>query len=648
MRKQSCIDSIFPNSDTSKLHGVAPGLLRSPKLFKKPWSSKKPLCLFALMAFLAACGDVTGFHGRMLLTGADSGHTNRDPLDYPTDVTFDQDGEISFAPGANNAEAGANFTYTLYRGQTPVPGFIDRPITSENADLALPAEMLSKAGVYTVRVTAHSVNPAYEDSSLASDPSTPVHVHAVTVNIIGDGVDTVTVNGVAHTETFTVYAFRYSIVTLTATWVGQRYVTWNGDGVTGDDTPEIRVIENIEADHAVAAVFSAPTPVITITTQPVATTTVAEGSISGSLAVAASVTQGATLSYQWFRNTIASNVGGSEEPGMTGTSFDIPTDLTEGQSFFFVEVRASGEAAPVRSTVATVTVRPHPLPVEMVRVQGGSFYRGRELGTASVLDTTPVFLIAISAFYLGRYQVTREQWTAVMTENLNGISATNPLWSTAAANAEETAAGFYMNRRPVTHVNWYDAIVFSNRLSIQRGLIPAYELPNQWPGATSWSNDPNTWGTVPTNSDARWDNVRIVPGSTGYRLPTEAQWEFAAKGGNAPGAYTFAGSNTATAVGWVFLNSGNSPRMVGLLPANSLELRDMAGNVREWVWDWFGLYTNTLLPDPEGASTGSGRVLRGASWLDLISSARSVFRFNDYPSDRSSSFGFRVSRPPPN
>jgi len=412
-------------------------------------------------------------------------------------------------------------------------------------------------------------------------------------------------------------------------------------------------VANVRSNVAVVTVSA---PVITIITQPTAVTAVTEGNITGSLSVEASVTGGATLSYQWFSNTSASNVGGTELPGMTGTSFTIPTDLTAGQRFFFVEVRASGGAAPVRSTVATVAVRQPPLPVEMIRVQGGSFERGRELGPFG-WDTTPVYQIWISAFYLGRYQVTREQWTAVMTGNPNDIPVTHHLWSTAAANAQEAAAGFNIHRRPVQWVSWYDAIVFSNRMSMQRGLTPAYELPNQWPGATSWSSDPDTWGSPPTSLDShnstpvklRWENVRIVPGSTGYRLPTEAQWEFAAKGGNAPGPYAFAGSNVATAVGWIGPpeggNSGNSPRMVGLLPANGLELHDMSGNVYEWVWDWQGVYTAHPSTDPVGPSSGVWRQLRGGGSGSFTQSALNVDRGGNPPTARSPHVGFRVARP---
>ena len=672
---------------------------------------------------------------------ASSIHTNLEPLNPPTNVTFYRSGVIAFDAGANNAGAGAYFTYTLYRNQGPVYGFRDRPIGSDLIAPGLVDEMLRKAGVYTVRVTARTVNPAYMASSSASALSASIHVHEVTVTINGDGDDMVTVNrgsvdDVEDTETFTARAFHGSTVTLTAIPADSRLVTWSGEGETDEEAaPAVRVITNIIADVDVTATFAdrvitfthhpatpinvvfgnisgslsvaatvsgggtlsyqwfsntsasnvggsalpemtgasftIPTdlavgvhyffaeasadgaepvrstvaevtvsaPVITITQHPAAMTTVTAGSITGSLSVVASVTGEATLSYQWFSNTSASNAGGSELPGMTGASFTLPTDLAVGRHYFFAQATAAG-ATPMRSAVAAVVVRPPP--VDVVWVQGGSFNRGQEPGFSGG-DTGPVYTITISAFYLGRHQVTREQWTTVMAGNPNGIPDTNINWSSAPANFHEFL--FNVNRRPVTHVSWYDAIVFSNRMSIQRGLIPAYELPNQWPGATSWSNDPDTWGAVPTIPSERWDNVRIVPGSTGYRLPTEAQWEFAAKGGNDQRPYTFAGNNAATEVGWIHDNSGSSPRMVGRLPANSLGLHDMTGNAWEWVWDWFGGYTALPPTDPVGASSGSDRVVRGGGWGSGANVARSVFRGIGNPIDRGSGFGFRVARP---
>ncbi|MCL2600865.1 MAG: formylglycine-generating enzyme family protein, partial [Treponema sp.] len=210
---------------------------------------------------------------------------------------------------------------------------------------------------------------------------------------------------------------------------------------------------------------------------------------------------------------------------------------------------------------------------------------------------------------------------------------------------------------PVEQVRWYDAIVFSNTLSIREGLTPAYEMPDAWPNPTSWSTDPADWGPVPTSSTnplrTRWDAVRVVPGSTGYRLPTEAQWEFAARGGHGtPGNFMFSGSNTAGDVGWYI---GNSPvtgypdgrtHPVGTRAPNELGIYDMGGNVWEWVWDWHGPYPRVPETDPVGPSSGSSRMLRGGSLGGSDLSLRSVARNNNAnPVSRWNSSGVRLVRP---
>jgi len=198
---------------------------------------------------------------------------------------------------------------------------------------------------------------------------------------------------------------------------------------------------------------------------------------------------------------------------------------------------------------------------------------------------------------------------------------------------------------PVEVVSWYDALVFANRLSMARGLPPAYELPNEWPNPTSWSTNPATWGTVPTSSNARWNNVRKIPCSTGYRLPTEAQWEFAARGGNESRNYEFSSGNTLNEVAWHWGNSGSRTHPVGTRASNELGLYDMSGNVWEWVWDWLGTYPSVAETDPAGASSGALRVLRGGSWNFSGWNLRPVNRGFDPPDDSWSNVGVRLVRP---
>ena len=253
----------------------------------------------------------------------------------------------------------------------------------------------------------------------------------------------------------------------------------------------------------------------------------------------------------------------------------------------------------------------------MVFVRGGSFEMGRNLGTDNYGDVAPVHTVTLTSFYMGKYQVTQSQYATVMRSN---------------------PGSSYENNHPLYNVSWYDALVFCNRLSIAEGFTPAYQIND--------STDPAAWGTVPTSSNSTWNAAEIVSGSTGYRLPTEAQWEYAAKGGNgSPGNYTYAGSNTVGDVAWYSSNSGSATHAVGTKAPNGLGLYDMSGNVEEWCWDWYGSYSSSAQTDPLGASSGPSRVLRGGSWFDAAESVRSAYRYSNGPNSRSSGFGFRLARP---
>ena len=360
--------------------------------------------------------------------------------------------------------------------------------------------------------------------------------------------------------------------------------------------------------------------VISINSQPSEIINVTEGNISGNLSVSASVTGGAALNYQWYSNTTNSNTGGSVINGATSSSYAIPTTLTTGTYYYFCQVSAvGGVATPVRSNVSRVDVIPSPFPMEMVWVQGGSFELGRELNpNVGGGDYTPVSTVNISGFNMGKYQVTQAQYQAVMGNNPSYFS-NNP------------ASGEIQSRRPVETVSWYDAIVFCNRLSIREGLTIAYRIPS-----IAGSSNNEFWESgslvIPTSNNAAWNAIEIISDSTGYRLPTEAQWEYAAKGGNgSPGNFTYSGSNDPNAVAWYSANSGSRTHEVGKKAPNILGLYDMSGNVWEWCWDWWGNYTSNTKNDPLGAPSGSLRVIRGGFWYFSSENVRSVNRYVNDP-----------------
>ena len=269
--------------------------------------------------------------------------------------------------------------------------------------------------------------------------------------------------------------------------------------------------------------------------------------------------------------------------------------------------------------------------IDMVRIPAGVFTLGKELGTkgGGYHGNTPTS-VALSGYRIGKYQVTQDQWRAVMGDNVNLI---NPNPSYFSSNP---ASGEVQGRRPVESVSWYEALVFCNRLSIKKGLRPAYWI--------NGSTDPAEWGAVPMSNSSEWNEVRVDPTSTGYRLPTEAQWEYAAKGGANQGAFTYSGSNDVNAVGWYDYNTvSQETHEVGKKQANELGLYDMSGNVNEWCWDRHGNYMSKT--DPDGPSSGSYRVLRGGSSIGDIVFLQVVCRNYGSPIDRGGDIGFRVALP---
>ncbi|MDR1933300.1 MAG: SUMF1/EgtB/PvdO family nonheme iron enzyme [Spirochaetales bacterium] len=298
--------------------------------------------------------------------------------------------------------------------------------------------------------------------------------------------------------------------------------------------------------------------------------------------------------YDLFRRTMADvrqASGGAQVPAIY-SQLDTAAYLGRRPA---APVIAAPAAQPVAGRPAAPPERP--APANMVRVEGGTFQMGSANGDD---DEKPVHSVTVKSFYMAKCEVTQKEWQEIM--------GTNP-------------GNFKGDDLPVENVSWYDAIEYCNKRSLKEGLTPAYR----------GSRD----STITCNFSA-----------TGYRLPTEAEWEYAAKGGDKDYLIlSYSGSNNADAVGWYTDNSWRRTHPVGTKQANSLGLHDMSGNVWEWCWDWYGTYPRSALSDPAGAASGSGRVLRGGGWGSGAGNLRSADRDSGTPSNRYSSIGFRLVRP---
>ncbi len=251
------------------------------------------------------------------------------------------------------------------------------------------------------------------------------------------------------------------------------------------------------------------------------------------------------------------------------------------------------------------------LQFRMIRVPAGTFQMGSPNNDPDALDDEkPRHRVRLDGFWLAETPVTQALWEAVMGAN---------------------PARFKGPRRPVEQVSWYDAAVFCNALSQRTGRRPAYLTPEGEP--FGWNG--KSW-TLPNEGEVRHDL-----NADGYRLPTEAEWEHAAREG-ADSDFRYCGSDLLKQVGWYDANSDGETRDVALLLPNALGLYDMSGNVWEWCEDWWGYYTANSLENPRGPGKAFSRSFRGGYWRNL-GNCRPASRDRRRPTGCDNTLGFRLA-----
>jgi formylglycine-generating enzyme required for sulfatase activity len=238
---------------------------------------------------------------------------------------------------------------------------------------------------------------------------------------------------------------------------------------------------------------------------------------------------------------------------------------------------------------------------KLVKVPKGSFTMGSPTGESGrSADETQHAVTLTRDFWMAESEVTQRQY-----RNLMGSSPSS----------------FKGDDLPVEQVSWFDAVAYCNALSVKEKLTPCYQISGTTVG---WA-----------------EGVAC----SGYRLPTEAEWEYAAR---SPATTVYAGSDSVDSVAWYDTNAGSTTHAVKTKAGNGRGLYDLSGNVWEWVWDWYQSDYQTLpATDPIGPSTGASRLYRGGSCISTVANNRVAVRYPYAPTLRAENLGFRFVRSNP-
>jgi len=337
---------------------------------------------------------------------------------------------------------------------------------------------------------------------------------------------------------------------------------------------------------------------------------------------------------------ISSDIGMTNQiqylSGLPGGSWTALTNVMVSESpYSFIDTLSPTDAQRFYRVVGSFPAT-NTTPDDMVLIPAGSFQMGDGFYEGQPWEL-PVHTVQVSAFYLAKYEVTLELWNTVRT------------WAEAHGYTFENTGGGKAPSHPVESLNWYDMVKWCNARSEMGGRVPAY--------STDAANT-QVYRTGRAEPYVNWH--------AGYRLPSEAEWERAARGGVAGHRFPWSDEDTITharanyfsdpSFGYdVSPSRGFNPTFedgsfpytspVGSFAPNGFGVYDMAGNVWEWCWDYAGPYPSDPQTDPHGPDTGSTRVGRGGNWNYYAEHCRVAYRYGNAPDYSATNIGFRCALP---
>ncbi len=367
------------------------------------------------------------------------------------------------------------------------------------------------------------------------------------------------------------------------------YWTYADDGVGPGTNYRVKVIADDGAGEVAQPVFDPP-----------------GGTYSDPQSVSIScATNGATIRY----------TEDGSEPDETSTEYTTPIEV-------YTNTTLKAKGFKYGWTPSQTSSESYDFPIEgMIYVPGGTFIMGDTHGGGSS-DELPTHSVTLDPFYISKYEVTQAEYALYMQPGYS--------WTDGYGLGDDYPAYF---------ISWHMILKYCNLRSLAEGLTPCYTI--------SGSTDPADWGPIPPYTNPTWDAAICDWSADGYRLPTEAEWEYAARGAVDPPDYLYSGSDDINAVAWYSVNSGFSSHPVGTKAPNELGTHDMSGNLIEWCWDWYGPYSSTPQTNPTGPASGPFRVLRGGAWIVNAGNCRVAIRHYLFPYDRDLDIGFRVCRAVP-